>query len=88
MSQFYNYAGDGMLYGIAMCTNISFFLNFIILHIYLTVVTKKPYKFIPIKGLNVNMLIQDIRKYLKLGFHSALMTYFDFWIYTILLFLS
>ena len=33
------------LYGLAMATNISFMLNFVVLHIYLTLVTKEPYRF-------------------------------------------
>ena len=38
-------SGPSGLYGIAMATNISFMLNFVILHIYLTLVTKEPYRF-------------------------------------------
>jgi len=34
------------LFGIAMATNISFFLNFIILHFYISFVTVQPYRFL------------------------------------------
>jgi hypothetical protein len=38
-------SGLSGLYGIAMATNVSFMLNFVVLHIYLTLVTKEPYRF-------------------------------------------
>lgn len=86
-----NYLYDqygGTLYGIALATNISFFLNFAVLHVYITYITRQPYKFNPVKGLSVKRLKRSVREYLRLGFPSALMTYFDFWIYTVLLLLS
>ena len=41
----YNY--DDSLYGIAMATNISFFLNFMVIHVYIIYITKEPYRFHP-----------------------------------------
>ena len=73
------------LQGIANATNISFFLNFVLLHLYMSVFTKKEYKF----SYKINTGIKDkMIEYVKIGIPSTLMTYFDFWIYTILLFLS
>lgn len=79
---------DDSLYGIALATNISFFLNFLVLHTYLALLTTQPYRFAPFKHFSSRGLRRSIREYLRLGLPSALMTYFDFWIYTILLFLS
>jgi len=81
------------LSGIALATNISFFLNFVILHVYLTLVTKEPYRFtLFYKGSNIKqnkkLFRQTFRDYVRLGIPSVLMTYFDFWIYTVLLFIS
>ena len=40
------------------------------------------------KNLSARKLKISIREYMRLGVPSAMMTYFDYWIYTILLFLS
>jgi Na+-driven multidrug efflux pump len=45
VTYFHDY--DDSLLGIAMATNISFFLNFLILHVYITLITPYPYKFAP-----------------------------------------
>ena len=44
VSHLYDWYPNSLL-GIATATNISFFLNFIILHLYLTYFTTEPYKF-------------------------------------------
>ncbi len=73
------------IYGIAMATNISFTLNFLALHTYISFITREPYKInYKIRG----SLVVVMKEYVKLGIPSVLMTYFDFWIYTILLFVS
>jgi Na+-driven multidrug efflux pump len=76
------------LFGIALATNVAFFLNFIALHIYITYYTKQPYKFQPWKNLTAKKIKRSVKEYVRLGVPSALMTYFDYWIYTVLLFLS
>jgi Na+-driven multidrug efflux pump len=40
------------------------------------------------KGLNMKKLKKSIKEYVRIGMPSALMTYFDFWIYTVLLLLA
>ena len=76
------------LFGIAMAKNVSFFLNFLILHVYLAFVTRQPYRFSLFGERSITALLASVREYLRLGLPSALMTYFDFWIFTILLFLA
>ena len=88
-----NFSKSRGLYGIGMATNISFFSNFVVLHIYLTLVTKEPYRFSlffkgAMKEKNKKQFRQTFRDYIRLGVPSTLMTYFDFWIYTVLLFCS
>lgn len=86
VSQTYDWAPNS-LSGIATATNVSFFLNFLALHVYLAYVTKEPYRF-KLTGQSFRKLKRSVKEYVKLGVPSVLMTYFDFWIYTVLLFLA
>lgn len=91
VSILYNRFGNSLT-GIAIATCISFFLNFIILHLYLTFFTREQYRFriLPRKwdDRQQKEFKSTLKEYVRLGIPSVLMTYFDFWIYTVLLFVS